>query len=164
MHNWFSTICVMTSCLTASSPSLTNLSYTLIYISLQSENFPSLKLGLLWPCKWKSNCVDHRSLANCTKQVKIRTHTHPFHGPFPGLPRWAGTRPIWILLKQETMSGSGIIWAICKSASRSRQLTTPTPHHSVFYRPGALPATQPTASKHWRHKTSKPHEYKRYII
>ena len=33
---------------------------------------------------------------------------------FPGLPRWAGTRkvkPIWILLKQETVSGSGISWA-----------------------------------------------------
>ena len=39
------------------------------------------------------------------------THTHTFNGPFPGLPRWAGTRkvkPIWILLKQETVSGSGI--------------------------------------------------------
>ena len=31
------------------------------------------------------------------------------------------------------------------------QITTPAPHHSVFYRPDALPATQPTASKHWRH-------------
>jgi len=30
------------------------------------------------------------------------------------------------------------------------QTTTPTSHHSVFYRPDALPATQPTASKHWR--------------
>ena len=71
----------------------------------------------------------------------------------PGPPRWAGTRkakPIWILLKQETVSGSGISWNICKSAPRSRQITTPTPHHSVFYRPDALPATQPTASKHWR--------------
>ena len=28
--------------------------------------------------------------------------------------------------------------------------TTPAPHHSVFYRPDALPAAQPTASKHWR--------------
>ena len=27
-----------------------------------------------------------------------------------------------------------------------------TPHHSVFYRPDALPAAQPTASKHWRHR------------
>ena len=71
---------------------------------------------------------------------------------FPGLPGWGGTRkvkPIWIWLKQETMSGSGISWAICKSSPRSRQITTPAPHHSVFYRPDALPAAQPTVSKHW---------------
>ena len=37
---------------------------------------------------------------------------------------------------------------ICKSAPRSRQITTPAPHYSVFYRPDALPAAQPTASKH----------------
>ena len=50
------------------------------------------------------------------------------------------------------MSGSGISWAVCKSASRSRQIITPAPHahHSVFYRTDALPAAQPTASKHWR--------------
>jgi len=29
------------------------------------------------------------------------------------------------------MSGSGISWAICKSAPRSRQITAPAPHHSV---------------------------------
>ena len=72
---------------------------------------------------------------------------------FPGLPGWARTRkvkPIWILQKQETVSGSGISWAVCKSAPRSRQITMPAPHHSIFYRPDALPAAQPTASKHWR--------------
>ena len=81
------------------------------------------------------------------------THTH-LKARFPGLSGWAGTRkvkPTWILLKQETVNGSGISWAICKSAPRSRQITTPAPHHSVFYRPDALPAAQPTASKHWRH-------------
>ena len=82
------------------------------------------------------------------------THTHSrLTAPCPGPPGWAGTRkakPIWILLKQETVSGSGISWAICKSAPQSRQITTSAPHHSVFYRPDALPATQPTASKHWR--------------
>ena len=80
------------------------------------------------------------------------THTH-LTALFPGLPRWTGTRkvkPIWILMKQETVSGSGISWDICKSAPHSRQITTPAPHRSVFYRPEALPATQPTASKHWR--------------
>ena len=80
------------------------------------------------------------------------THTR-LTALFPGLPGWAGTRkvkPIWILLKQETVSGSRISWAICKSALCSRQITTPATHHSVFYRPDALPAAQPTVSKHWR--------------
>ena len=40
------------------------------------------------------------------------------------------------------MSGSGIRWAMCKSAPRTRQTTTPEPHHSFFYRPDALPAAQ----------------------
>ena len=84
----------------------------------------------------------------------LHTHTHNrLTALFPGLPGWAGTRkvkPIWLSLKQETVSGSGISWAICKSAPRSRQITMPAPHHSVFYRLDALPAAQPTVSKHWR--------------
>jgi len=59
------------------------------------------------------------------------THTHTrLMALFPGLSGWAGTRkekPIRILLKQETVSGSGISWAICKSAPSSRQITTPAP-------------------------------------
>ena len=70
------------------------------------------------------------------------THTHiRLTALFPGLPGWAGTRkvkPIWILLKQEIVSASGISWAICKAAPHSRQITTPAPHYSVFYRPDAL--------------------------
>jgi len=44
--------------------------------------------------------------------INTRTHTC-LTALFPGLPKWAGTRkvkPIWILLKQETVSGSGISW------------------------------------------------------
>ena len=91
-------------------------------------------------------------LLNFINSIQAIPHTR-LTAFFPGLPGWAGTRnvkPIWILLKQETVSGSGISWAICKSTPRSRQITMPAPHHSVFYRPDALPATQPTASKHWR--------------
>jgi len=76
--------------------------------------------------------------------------SHQHTALFPVLPEWAGTRKVksnWILLKQETVSGSGIRWAICKSAPRSRLITTPALHYSVFYRPDALPATQQTASK-----------------
>ena len=48
------------------------------------------------------------------------------------------------------MSGSGISWAMCKSAPRSRQITMPAPHHSVFFTCW-MPCKQPTVSKHWRH-------------
>jgi len=83
-----------------------------------------------------------------------RTHTHThihLTAPFPGLPGSAGTRkakPIWILLKQETVSGSGISWVICKSAPNSRKITMPEPYHSIFYRPDALSAAQSKVSKH----------------
>ena len=92
-------------------------------------------------------------LIQTSGHTHTRTHTHTHSrltAIFPGLPGTRKAKPIWILLKQETVSGSGISWAICKSAPSSRQITTPTPHHSVFYRPDALPAAQPTASKHWR--------------
>ena len=106
--------------------------------------------------------VHNKNFQIQNKHTHTHTHTHPCNSPFPGLPRWAGTRKvrqIWILLKQETVSGSGISWAICKSAPLSRQKTTPAPHHSVFYRPDALPATQPTASKHSKHKDTKQTSY-----
>jgi len=62
-----------------------------------------------------------------------------------GLPGWASTRrvkPVWILLKQETVSGNGISWAVCKSASRCRQITMPAPHQSVFT--GRMPFLTPS--------------------
>ena len=108
-----------------------------------------------------SRPADCSSLQNSGRRSSILAshawsmeHTHSRLTAFcPGLPGWAGTRkvkPIWIFLKQEIVSSSGISWAICKSALRSRQTTTPAPHHSVSYRLDAFPATQPTASKHWR--------------
>ena len=61
----------------------------------------------------------------------------------PGLPGWAGTRkvkPIWILLKQEIVSGSGI-WAICKSALCSRQ--KPCQHPTTQFFTGRMPFLSP---------------------
>jgi len=49
------------------------------------------------------------------------------------------------LLEQEIVSGSGISWAICKSALRPRQITTLTSHHSVFLQAGC-PSFRPTNS------------------
>jgi len=55
------------------------------------------------------------------------------------------TVPERILLKQETVSGSGISWAICKSVPRCRQITTPAPHHSVFT--GRMPFLSPNQQR-----------------
>jgi len=99
----------------------------------------------------------HRtSLGPDLQNILRYTHTR-LTALCPGLPRWAGIRkgkPIWILLKQQTVSGGGISWAICKSAPLLQTDNHASTHHSVFYRPYALPAAQPTASKHWRHKIS----------
>ena len=35
-----------------------------------------------------------------------------------------------------------------------RQITTPTPHHSIFYRPDAILDAQPTVSKHKKTKST----------
>ena len=85
----------------------------------------------------------------------ITTLLHQFNGLF--------SRTTWVSLYQKgktsqdlnearddgVLGCSGISWTICKqSAPHFRQITTPTPHHSVFYRPDALPDAQPTVSKH----------------
>jgi len=54
--------------------------------------------------------------------MHARTHAHThtcltarFFGT-TRVSRYQKGKPIWILLKQETVSGSGISWTICKSA------------------------------------------------
>ena len=95
-------------------------------------------------------CLDNRTGVEKT----TLTHTHTPVSPFTLCPGLVTTRVSQYqkgktnldLLKQETVSG--ISWAMCKSAPTSGPITMPAPHHSVFYRPDALPATQPTVSKH----------------
>jgi len=75
------------------------------------------------------------------------THT-PFNGPFSRttrVSRYQKGKPIWILLKQETVSSSGINWVICKSAPRSRQITMPAPTTQGFLQAGC-PSCHPTNS------------------
>ena len=83
------------------------------------------------------------------------THTRPFNVPLSGT--------TWISRYEKGKTNLDfteardsewqwhqlfISWAICKSVPCCRQITMPAPHHSVFYRPDALHATQPTVSKH----------------
>jgi len=104
--------------------------------------------------------LSHSSELQCLL-IFVRTHTHTqsFYRSFGiclGPPGWAGTRkvktrkvkPIWIYWSKRQ-------WVAVASAGQYAslyliQITTPTSHHSVFYRPDALPAAQPPESKHWR--------------
>jgi len=75
------------------------------------------------------------------------SHTHA-HTHTPVLRPFSGTTRVSRYQKgktnldfTETVSGSGISWAICKSAPLSIQITTPAPHHSVFT--GRMPFLPP---------------------
>ena len=110
--------------------------------------------GNLWRHRWQRTQDTRLSVPQSnTRRPATHTHTHTFNDPFSRTTRvswYQKGEPIWILLKQQTVSSSGISWAICKSAPRSRQITMPAPHHSVFYRPDAHPAAHSTASMHCR--------------
>ena len=107
--------------------------------------------------KWRSTLVvitcyshNHNKLLLLLQLLLLQTFYDPLSGTTQ-VSRYQKDKPFWILLKQTWWGGSGIRWTICKLfALRSRQITTPAPHQSDFYRPNALPDTQPTASKHWR--------------
>ena len=83
----------------------------------------------------------------------VHTHTHPFNGPISGTTRVSRYQKGKTSLDFTEARDSEWQWhqlghmQVCTS---SRQITTPAPHYSVFYRPDALSAAQPTASKHWR--------------
>ena len=77
------------------------------------------------------------------------THTHPFNDPF-----FSGTTRVSRYQKGKTnvdfteARDTELQWHqlghMQECAPQSRQITTPAPHHSDFYRPYALPAAQTT--------------------
>ena len=112
-------------------------------------------VGMATQCSVASldNAPGCRSSGDCRRVCIIHTHAHT-HSHLtalcPGLPGWAGTYQkgktnMDFFLKQETVSGSGISWARCKSAPCSRQTTTPAPHHSVFT--GRMPFLAPNQQR-----------------
>ena len=86
-----------------------------------------------------------------------RTHTNVYwlFSRTTWVGRYQKDKPFWILLKQEWQWWQGWQWhqlnhmqIICTSLQTDNHASTSLLH--IFYRPDALPATQPTASKHWR--------------
>jgi len=87
-------------------------------------------------------------------QINIHTYIHTYIHPFNGL--LSGTTRVSRYQKGKTnldfteARDSEWQWhqlGDMQSVPRCSQITTPAPHHSVFYKPDALPAAQPTVSK-----------------
>ena len=81
------------------------------------------------------------------------THTHLFNGPFPGTTRVSRYQKGKTDLDFAEARDSEWQWhqlghmQVCTSLQTNNHASTVTPPLS-FYRPDALPAAQPTASKH----------------
>ena len=90
----------------------------------------------------------HDHLKVHTRLIHTHTHTHPFNGPLSGttqVSQYQKGRTSLDFTEARDMSGSGISWARCKSASCSRQITTPAPHCSVFT--GRMPFLPPNQQR-----------------
>jgi len=101
-------------------------------------------------CSWILITLGRNILYKHTHtQTHTHTHTHLFNGPLSRITRVSRyQKGITNLDFTEARdSSSGISWVICKQFAPHSS----TPPNQFFYRPDALPDTQPTASKHWRH-------------
>ena len=139
----------------------------------------SFSISVRFRPRGNTSILTVNSIRSGNYDVNVKTHTQPFNGPLSGttrVSRYQKGKPLKVVCvcvvqqyKQvhtqmytshnkciylNSGSSSGISWALCKSAPCSREITTLAPHHSVFYRPDALPAAIPTASKHWRHNNN----------
>jgi len=89
--------------------------------------------------------------SNALFTFKIRSHhTHPFNGPLSGTTQESqyqkGKKPIWILLKQETVGGSGIsstIMQVCTSLQTDNHTSTPP---LLCFLQAGCPSCHPTNS------------------
>jgi len=90
--------------------------------------------------------------------TKAHTHTHPFNGPFSGTTRVSRYQKGKTSLDFTEARESEWQLAICKSASRSRQITMPVPHHSFFTgRMPFLPPNQQRQSTEGKHNNKSTH-------
>ena len=101
----------------------------------------------------------HHHVSGRSRNTSANTHTHPFNGPLS----WT----TWVSQYQKDKTNLDFTEArdsewqwhqlgcmqVCTSLQTDNHAST---HHSVFYRPDALPATQPIVSEHWRDAHHQP--------
>ena len=107
-------------------------------------------------CRRNLECITTSQYDHTCKSICCcNTHTHPFNGPFSGTTRVRRYQKGKTNLDFTEARDSEWQWhhlgrmQVCTSLQTDNHASTPP---LSFHRPDALPATQPTASKHWRHQ------------
>jgi len=102
--------------------------------------------------KWPQNC--HQRICSALHiRSHTHTHTHQFNGPLSGTTQVSRHQKGKTNLDFTQARDREWQWhqlghmQICTSLQTNNHASTPP---LSFYRPDALPATQPTVSKHWR--------------
>ena len=97
----------------------------------------------------------------------LHTHTHLFNGPFSRTTQVSRCQKGKTNVDFTEARDSEWQWhqlghmQVCTSLQTDNYASTPP---LCFYRPDALPAAQPTASKHWRHTILQHYKYKKHKI
>jgi len=104
-------------------------------------------------CRWTANT------SNMSHIQSLHHHHHNhFTALFPGPPGSAGARTelLDFMVQWKINRGRHTDYPAECHSIRANQCPPPPSLH-VFYRPDALPAAQPTVSKHWRHHSTLQH-------
>ena len=121
-------------------------------------------MGTLWTILWESG-ITRTACITTNHLCPINHYYHPtglppplhhnhFMAFFPGPPGWASARrePLDFMVQGKINRGRHTDHPAGRHSIRTKQC--PPPPSSIFYRPDALPAAQPTVSKHRRQKPS----------
>jgi len=128
--------------------SVRNLWHTVKSMQMYRQSFPVLPFEKQTP--WQYLSADCRMYPHWNN-----THTHPFNGPLSGTTQVSRYQKGKINLDFTGARDSEWQWhqlgcmQMCTSLQTDNHASTSL---LSFYRPDALPATQPTVSKYWRHK------------
>jgi len=99
----------------------------------------------------QQSLINQQSMQQPENYYARLTTLHPFNGPFSGTTRVSRYQKGETNLDFTEARDSELQWhqlghmQVCTSLQTDDHAST---HHSVFYRPDALPVAQPTVSKH----------------
>jgi len=129
-------------------------SYSVIVVYIRVQGIwgaAFVKVNISW-CRYRKSSRLHKY--PILEVVIYLLHTHPFNAPFSGTTQVSRYQDGKTNLDFTEARDSERQWhqlghmQVCTSLQTDNHTSTPP---LSFYRPGALPAAQPTASKHWRH-------------